>query len=269
VIKLREMMASSEGSEEFKRAEQQRLNAMLGLCEVTSCRRQVLLRYFGEELAQPCGNCDTCLEPVPTWDGTELARLALSAVYRTGQRFGVAHLIDVLRGGETEKILQFDHHRLSVYGMGKATDANRWRSVFRQLVARNFLSVDLDRFGALRLEEQCRALLRGEDTIAFRLDPVAKPAAKAARGSKATKAAVAGDIDITLYDALRECRRKLAEEQQVPPYVIFHNATLEDMCRLQPRSLVELGLVSGVGGRKLEKYGTAFLEVLQEHASAA
>jgi len=268
VIKLREMMASSEGNEEFKRAEQQRLNAMLGLCEVTSCRRQVVLRYFGEELAQPCGNCDTCLEPVPTWDGTELARMALSVVYRTGQRFGVAHLIDVLRSGETEKILQFDHHTLSVYGIGKGTDANRWRSVFRQLVARNYLSVDLDRFGALRLEEQCRALLRGEDSIAFRLDPAAKPA-KVARTSKAAKGTVTGDIDLTLYEALRDCRRKLAEEQQVPPYVIFHNATLEDMCRIQPRSLVELGMVSGVGGRKLERYGPAFLAVLQEHLSAA
>lgn len=269
VIKLREMMASSEGSEEFKRAEQQRLNAMLGLCEVTSCRRQVLLRYFGDDLPGPCGNCDTCLEPVPTWDGTELARMALSVVYRTGQRFGVSHLIDVLIGKESEKILQFDHHTLTVYGIGKGTDTNRWRSVFRQLVARNFLSVDLDRFGALRLEEQCRALLRGEDSIAFRRDPVAKPAAKVARSSKAAKAALAGDIDLPLYDALRDCRRKLAEEQQVPPYVIFHNATLEDMCRLQPRSLLELGLVSGVGGRKLERYGPAFLAVLQEHPGTA
>ena len=268
VIKLREMMASSEGSEEFKRAEQQRLNAMLGLCEVTSCRRQVLLRYFGEELPQPCGNCDICLEPVPTWDGTQLARMALSVVYRTGQRFGVAHLIDVLRGAENDKIVQFDHHKLSVHGMGKATDANRWRSVFRQLVARNFLSVDLDRFGALRLEEQCRALLRGEDSIAFRLDPPARPA-KPVRSSKAARTAVAGDVDLALYDALRECRRKLAEEQQVPPYVIFHNSTLEDMCRIQPRTLVELGMVSGVGGRKLERYGPAFLAVLQEQVGAA
>jgi ATP-dependent DNA helicase RecQ len=154
-----------------------------------------------------------------------------------------------------------------VYGIGKGTDANRWRSVFRQLVARNYLSVDLDRFGALRLEEQCRALLRGEDSIAFRLDPAAKPA-KVARTSKTAKGTVAGDIDLTLYEALRDCRRKLAEEQQVPPYVIFHNATLEDMCRIQPRSLVELGLVSGVGGRKLERYGPAFLAVLQEHLSA-
>jgi ATP-dependent DNA helicase RecQ len=265
VIKLREMMAASEGSEEFKRAEQQRLNAMLGLCEVTTCRRQVLLRYFGENLEQPCGNCDTCLEPVPTWDGTEAARLALSAVYRTGQRFGVSHLIDVLRGADTEKIQQFEHAQLSVYGRGKSTDAARWRSVFRQLVARNYLSVDMERYGALRLEEKCRPLLRGEEHIDFRQDPPAR-ADKPLRAGRPQKTSLSGDIDATLYDALRECRRQLAEEQQVPPYVIFHNSTLEDMCRLRPRSLVELGLVNGVGGRKLERYGPAFLAALQAHA---
>jgi ATP-dependent DNA helicase RecQ len=258
------MMASSEGSETFKRAEQQRLNAMLGLCEVTSCRRQVLLRYFGEELPEPCGNCDTCLEPVPTFDGTELAQMALSAVYRTGQRFGVSHLIDVLRGVETDKIFQFDHHHLSVHGIGKETDTKRWRSVFRQLVARNFLSVDLERFGALRLEDSCRALLRGEERIAFREDPEAKRTRAAGR-SRGAAPAVAADIDLALFEALRDCRRRLAEEQQVPPYVIFHNSTLEDMCRILPRTLAELAAVNGVGSRKLDRYGVAFLEVLQTH----
>ncbi|MEX2365280.1 MAG: DNA helicase RecQ, partial [Pseudohongiellaceae bacterium] len=163
VIKLREMMAGSEGSEEHKRAEQQRLNAMLGLCEITSCRRQALLNYFGETLTEPCGNCDTCLEPVSTWDGTEAARMALSTVYRTGQRFGVNHLVDVLRGNDSDKIFQFSHQQLPVYGIGKDLDNNLWRSVFQQLVARAYLSVDLDRFGALRLEEKCRPLLRGEE----------------------------------------------------------------------------------------------------------
>ena len=146
VIKLRQMMASSDGSEEHKRAEQHRLNAMLGLCEITTCRRQSLLNYFGDTLPGPCGNCDTCLEPVDTWDGTEAARMALSAVYRTGQRFGVNHLIDVLRGADNDKILQFDHHQLPTYGVGKDLDNNQWRSVFRQLVARGYLSVDLERF---------------------------------------------------------------------------------------------------------------------------
>jgi len=268
VIKLREMLAQSEGSDEYKRAEQHRLNAMLGLCEITSCRRQALLRYFGEELTQPCGNCDTCLEPVSTWDGTEAARMALSTVYRTGQRFGVNHLIDVLRGEHTDKVIQFDHNNLSVFGIGRDMDAARWRSVFRQLVARNYLSVDLDRFGALQLVEiTSRPLLRGEETVALRLDEKTKPV-KLPRGSKPTKTALpVGDLDPELWEALRECRRKLAEEQGVPPYVIFHNATLEEMCRVQPQTLADFGDINGVGERKLEKYGPFFVTVIRQHAT--
>ena len=268
VIKLREMLAQSEGSDEYKRAEQHRLNAMLGLCEITSCRRQALLRYFGEELTQPCGNCDTCLEPVSTWDGTEAARMALSTVYRTGQRFGVNHLIDVLRGEHTDKVIQFDHNNLSVFGIGRDMDAARWRSVFRQLVARNYLSVDLDRFGALQLVEiTSRPLLRGEETVALRLDEKTKPV-KLPRGSKPTRTALpVGDLDPELWEALRECRRKLAEEQGVPPYVIFHNATLEEMCRVQPQTLADFGDINGVGERKLEKYGPFFVAVIRQHAT--
>jgi len=268
VIKLREMLAQSEGSDEYKRAEQHRLNAMLGLCEITSCRRQALLRYFGEELTQPCGNCDTCLEPVSTWDGTEAARMALSTVYRTGQRFGVNHLIDVLRGEHTDKVIQFDHNNLSVFGIGRDMDAARWRSVFRQLVARNYLSVDLDRFGALQLVEiTSRPLLRGEESVALRLDEKTKPV-KLPRGSKPTRTALpVGDLDPELWEALRECRRKLAEEQGVPPYVIFHNATLEEMCRVQPQTLADFGDINGVGERKLEKYGPFFVAVIRQHAT--
>lgn len=268
VIKLREMLAQSEGSDEYKRAEQHRLNAMLGLCEITSCRRQALLRYFGEELTQPCGNCDTCLEPVSTWDGTEAARMALSTVYRTGQRFGVNHLIDVLRGEHTDKVIQFDHNNLSVFGIGRDMDAARWRSVFRQLVARNYLSVDLDRFGALQLVEiTSRPLLRGEESVALRLDEKTKPV-KLPRGSKPTRTALpVGDLDPELWEALRECRRKLAEEQGVPPYVIFHNATLEEMCRVQPQTLADFGDINGVGERKLEKYGPFFVAVIRQHTT--
>lgn len=170
VIKLRQMMDRSEGSEEHKRAEQHRLNAMLGLCEITSCRRQVLLNYFGDALPEPCGNCDNCLEPVDTWDGTESARMALSAVYRSGQRFGVNHVVDILLGARTDKIAQHGHDQLPTYGIGKSLDNNQWSSVFRQLVARGYLSVDLERFGALQLEEKCRPLLRGEEQIELRRD---------------------------------------------------------------------------------------------------
>jgi len=239
---------------------------MLGLCEITSCRRQSLLRYFGEVMPHPCGNCDTCIEPVSTWDGTEAARMALSVVYRTGQRFGVNHLIEVLRGAETDKIFQFDHHQLSVHGVGRDLDNNQWRSVFRQLVARNFLSVDIDRFGALTLEEKCRALLRGEETITLRRDEKAKPLKKTAT-KKSPATDVPLDIDSRLWEALRECRLRLAEEQKVPPYVIFHNSSLEDMCRLMPENLTAFGEVSGVGERKKEKYGPAFLDVIRNHLS--
>ena len=259
VIKLRQMMESSDGSEEHKRAEQHRLNAMLGLCEITTCRRKSLLKYFGDELPAPCGNCDTCLEPVDTWDGTEAARKALSAVYRTGQRFGVNHLIDVLRGAENDKIMQFEHQQLPTYGVGKDLDNNQWRSVFRQLVARGYLSVDLERFGALRLEESCRPLLRGEQTIELRRDPKRKAA------RQQTKKALPMDIDVSLWEALRERRRELADEQGVPPYVIFHDRTLQEMCTTLPQNLMQFGRITGVGERKLDKYGDSFLAVINEH----
>ena len=262
VIKLRQMMAGSGGSEEFKRAEQHRLNAMLGLCEITTCRRQTLLAYFGEILDQPCGNCDTCLEPAQTWDGTEAARMALSAAYRTGQRFGVNHLVDVLRGADTDKIFQFNHHHLASYGIGTDLDNNQWRSVFRQLVARGYLSVDLERFGGLRLETACRPLLRGEERIELRLDIKAKAA------KRQTKTALALDVDVALWEALRDCRREFAEQQGVPPYVIFHDSALQEMCVNLPRDLNEFSLVSGVGERKLEKYGPAFIRVIGDHLSA-
>lgn len=262
VIKLRQMMEGSDGNEEHKRAEQHRLNAMLGLCEITSCRRQALLAYFGETLEQPCGNCDTCLQAPETWDGTEAARKALSVAYRSNQRFGVNHLIDILRGGETDKIFQFDHHRLSSYGIGKDLDNNQWRSVFRQLVARGYMSVDLERFGALRLEERCRPLLRGEETIQLRRD-IKQKAAK-----RQTKTPLAADLDVALWEALRECRRLFAEDQGVPPYVIFHDSSLQEMCVNLPRDMPEFSLVSGVGERKLEKYGPAFIRVITDHLAA-
>jgi ATP-dependent DNA helicase RecQ len=263
VIKLRQMMESSQGSEEHKRAEQHRLNAMLGLCEITTCRRQSLLAYFGDNLEQPCGNCDTCLEPVATWDGTEAAQKALSAVYRTGQRFGVNHLIDVLRGADNERIQQFGHHQLPTFGVGTDLDNNQWRSVFRQLVARGYLSVDLERFGALRLEERCRALLRGEQRIELRRDTKTKAA------KQQTRTALPADIDIALWEALREHRRELAEEQGVPPYVIFHDRTLQEMCVALPQNPLQFGRLSGVGERKLEKYGESFLQVIQTHLETA
>jgi ATP-dependent DNA helicase RecQ len=259
VIKLRQMMEDSEGSEEHKRAEQHRLNAMLGLCEVTTCRRQALLDYFDDELPQSCGNCDTCLNPVPTWDGTQAAQMALSACYRTEQRFGVNYLIDVLRGADIDKIKHNGHQQLPTFGVGRELDNNQWRSVFRQLVARGYLSVDLERFGALRMEEKCRPLLRGEEAIELRKD-IKQQAAK-----RTTKSSLPMDIDVALWEALRECRRQMASEQGVPPYVIFHDSTLQEMCMTIPQSLGEFARLSGVGERKLDKYGAVFLSAINQH----
>lgn len=262
VIKLRQMMEGSDGSAEHKRAEQHRLNAMLGLCEITSCRRQTLLSYFGEDLEQPCGNCDSCLEPVETWDGTEAARMALSAAYRTEQRFGVNHLIDFLRESNSDKIFQFGHQKLPSYGIGKGIDSNQWRSVFRQLVARGYMSVDLERYGALRLEEKCRPLLRGEASIQLRRDIKQKTV------RRQTKTPLASEIDVALWEALRECRRLFAEELGVPPYVIFHDSSLQEMCIMLPRDIQEFGIINGVGERKMEKYGPAFMHIIAEHLAA-
>ena len=259
IIKLRQMMDNSAGSEEHKRAEQQRLNAMLGLCEITSCRRQALLHYFGDTLDEPCGNCDTCLEPVATWDATEPAQKALSAIYRTGQRFGVSHVIDVLRGVDNERIMQLEHNRLRVFGIGEGLGANQWRSVFRQLVARAYVSVDMERYGALRLQEKARPLLRGEEKLELRKDNTGAPAAR-----QKTRQAVPADLDIALWEALRECRRQLAEEQGIPPYIIFHDSTLQAMCAQRPRSLSAFGELPGVGARKQEKYAGAFLDVINQ-----
>ena len=262
VIKLRQMMQSSQGCEQHKRIEQHRLNAMLGLCEITSCRRQALLAYFGETYPEPCGNCDGCLEPAQTWDATEACRMALSAVARTGERFGVNHLIDVLKGKETDKIWQFDHHHLPTFGVGDALDNNQWRSVFRQLVGRGYLSVDLQGFGALKLQEKCRPLLRGECEIALRLDQKQKVA------KRQTKTPLPEDIDVGLWEALRDCRRELAEEQGVPPYVIFHDTTLVEMCSVVPKTLEDFSKLSGVGERKLMKYGEAFLAAIRNAEQA-
>ena len=258
VIKLRQMMEKSEGSDEHKRAEQHRLNAMLGLCEITSCRRHALLRYFDEDSPERCGNCDTCIDPVDTWDGTEAAQKALSAVFRTDQRFGVNHLIDVLQGSNTEKIRQFEHDKLSTFGIGQTLDINQWRSVFRQLVARGYISVDLERYGALRLEQKCRPLLKGEQQIELRRDSGKKAVARQ------TKTSLPEDINVGLWEALRECRRLFAEAQGVPPYVIFHDKTLREMAEQMPQNTSEFGLLTGVGERKLEKYSEAFLAVIQE-----
>lgn len=259
VIFLKQMLNNSEGDERHKRIEQHKLDAMLALCEETRCRRQALLAYFDEELPNPCGHCDNCIDGVETWDATEPARQALSAVYRSGQRYGVGHLVDILLGRDNEKIRAAGHQHLAVFGVGKGFSEVEWRTLFRQLVARGLADVDLDGFGGLRLTESCRPLLRGEVSLQLRREP--KPAQAAKASSSAASQLVRGH-ERGMWEALRSLRRKLAEEHSVPPYVIFPDATLLEMLRSQPSSLSEMAEVSGVGARKLERYGQAFLEVL-------
>ncbi|MPT17452.1 MAG: DNA helicase RecQ [Pseudomonas sp.] len=264
VIFLKQMLANSEGDERHKRIEQHKLDAMLALCEETRCRRQALLAYFDEELPQPCGHCDNCIDGVETWDATEPARQALSAIYRSGQRYGVGHLVDILLGRDNEKIRAAGHQHLAVFGIGKGFSEVEWRTLFRQLVARGLADVDLDGFGGLRLSEACRPLLRGEVSLQLRREP--KPAQAAKASSSAASQLVRGH-ERDMWEALRSLRRKLAEEHSVPPYVIFPDATLLEMLRSQPGSLSEMAQVSGVGARKLERYGQAFLEVLNGSAA--
>ncbi|MGB1220088.1 MAG: DNA helicase RecQ [Alcanivoracaceae bacterium] len=265
VVKLGQMLANSDGSEEHKRLERQRLDAMLGLCEITSCRRQVLLRYFGDVIA-PCGNCDNCLNPPETWDATEATRKLLSCIYRTGQRFGANHVIDVLRGSENEKVQRAGHTQVSTYGIGKDLDNRQWRSVLRQLVALGYVEVNADAFGALQLTEQCRPLLKGEASLQLRRDTT--PVSTGSRGRKGINADIS-DTDLPLWQALKACRKRLADEHGVPPYVVFHDATLRDMLEQRPTTASELLAVSGVGDSKLERFGADFLEVLAEAEYAA
>ncbi|UFH50280.1 DNA helicase RecQ [Pseudomonas sp. KNUC1026] len=261
VLMLKQMMQNSEGDERHKRVEQHKLDAMLALCEETRCRRQVMLAYFDEDLPQPCGHCDNCIDGVQTWNATEPARQALSAVYRTGQRYGVGHLVDVLLGKDNEKVRQAGHQQLAVFGVGKGMADGEWRTLFRQLVARGLADIDLEGFGGLRLTDACRPLLRGEQELELRRDTKPQVAARSSSGGSPASQLVRGE-EREQWEALRALRRRLAEEHKVPPYVIFPDSTLLEMLRSQPRDLGDMAQVSGVGARKLERYGQAFLEVL-------
>ena len=260
-IQLQRMIAESDADEAHKRIERQKLDAMLGYCELTSCRRQSLLGYFGDALPEPCGNCDNCLEPPQTWDATTAAQKALSCVHRTGQRFGVGYLIDVLLGKSNERIQGFNHHTLSTFGIGTELGSKDWSAVFRQLVARGYLSVDHENFGGLKLTPVCRPLLRGETTLHLvKLPESGKRSRKTRDGKTRGSQAASGD---PLFEALRQRRRELAQQQGVPPYVVFHDSTLAAMAAERPQTLHEFAGLPGVGERKLETYGTAFLEVIR------
>lgn len=265
VIKLKQMLDKSQAPEQQKRIERQRLDAMLGLCEITTCRRQTLLHYFAEHLAKPCGNCDTCITPVKKWDGTDAARKALSCVYRSGQRFGVNHLIDILLGKNSAKITQFQHQQLTTFGIGTELDTNQWHSVFRQLVSRGYIYADMDSFGAFKLTDKCRPLLRGEESIELRKDNTQLSKKQNARKSSKSKVkANVPEHGEPLWQALRALRKKLADEHGIPPFTVFHDSALIDMITTKPGNREQLLAISGVGVSKLDKYGDQFLAVLSE-----
>ncbi|MFC4234069.1 DNA helicase RecQ [Thalassospira xianhensis] len=261
IVSIRSMLASSDAPDSQKRIESRKLDALVGLAETTKCRRQVILSYFGEEDAKPCGNCDTCLEPVDTWDATDASRKALSAVYRTGQRFGPAHIIEVLMGRKTEKIRQNSHDDLSVYGIGKDVSQPQWRSVFRQLLAMGYLQVDVEGHGGVYLTEESRPVLRGEKVVEMRKDPGESKRTMTKR-LRDFDTEFKNEEDRDLWERLRTLRRELATSQNVPPYVIFSDRTLWEMVRFKPRTLQDMASINGVGVKKLDQYGLVFLDVM-------
>jgi ATP-dependent DNA helicase RecQ len=259
-VVLQRMLNDGDASEERKRVEHQKLQSMLGFCEVASCRRQVLLAYFGDQLDEPCGHCDTCVDPVERFDGTELAQKALSCVFRTGQRYGVNYVIDVLRGRANERVTSAGHDQLSTFGIGADLDQKQWRSVFRQLIAQGHLNVDVDGFQSLRLTPQCRSVLRSEAAVMLTRD-WSRGDAKSV-SSKRAEVIFEDASDSQLFSALRDWRRAEAKRQGKPPYVIFHDATLREIAITKPERLSHLEAISGIGQRKLELYGADLLLVV-------
>jgi ATP-dependent DNA helicase RecQ len=273
VPQLRRFIDDSDAGQGQKQVEHGKLDALIGFTEASECRRQVLLRHFGEVLAQPCGNCDHCLEPDRSVELTEPCRKALSGVFRTGQRFGAAHVIDVLLGADTARIRELGHASLSVYGIGKELDRGQWKALFRQLVARGYLVSDSEARGGLRFGDETlvRPLLRGEVSLALRLPPPGKERRRAAPGERQPSAAGTelGEAGQRRFEALRSWRLEQAREQGVPPYVVFHDRTLIEIASREPVNLEELGGVAGVGQAKLARYGEAVLAALRSLESNA
>ena len=264
IFQRRRMIAEGEAPEEQKAIENGKLDALLAVCETAECRRQAILRHFGEGHAGGCGNCDNCRSPVDTWDGTDAAVKALAAVYRTGERFGAGHVIDVLLGKETEKVLRFGHQDQKVFGAGRDLDLQSWRSVFRQLAAANLVIADHAAHGALQLGPDARQVFRGERKVLLRKEePVAR---RAGRDRTAARQPDLPPAALELFEALRQARSRIARQQEIPPYLVFNDVTLRAMATTRPRNLDSLLLLPGVGQAKLERYGRPFLDVLAAHA---
>ena len=256
VVLRRRMIDEGNAPDDVKRVERSKLNALLNICETTACRRQTILAWFGEVHPGNCGNCDNCLSPADTFDATDAAIKAMSAIYRTGERFGVMHIVDVLTGKATEKVERLGHDKLAIFGKGKDIDAKAWQSIVRQIAAAGFVTVDSEH-GGLRLSEQARPVLRGDQKITLRKD---RPKIRAARRAK--EAADMSPGDASLFDKLRARRTAIAKAQNVPPYVVFHDATLRAMASAAPATLEAMAKVPGIGQAKLARYGEQFLKVI-------
>ncbi|MFM9886402.1 MAG: DNA helicase RecQ [Burkholderiales bacterium] len=266
VVQQRRMIDTSEANDQFKRIAIGKLDALLGLCETSGCRRERLLDYFGEASA-PCGNCDNCITPPRTWDGTEAAQKALSCVYRTGQKFGAVHIIDVLLGHDTPRVRDWGHEQLSTFGIGKDLSQQAWRGVLRQLLAMGYLSADLEGYGGLRLTEASRPILKGAESVMLREHVASKSAARKSKSRRDVSYEV-GEGGRGLFEALRAWRAQTAREHNVPAYVIMHDATLKEIVRIAPRNREDLADITGMGVRKLENFGADLLRIVASEAGA-
>ncbi|MEP3246628.1 MAG: DNA helicase RecQ [Sneathiella sp.] len=258
IVKIRQLLGGGDSAEQ-QRIEHQKFSSLLGYCEALECRRKVLLAYFGETLEENCGNCDNCLQPPEIFDGTEAAQMALSCIYRTGQIYGGGHITDILVGAETDKIKNAGHDKLPLYGKGASYSRGEWQTLIRQLLSLGYIAADIEGYGGLSLNETCRPLLKGQEKF-----PVRKFNRKSKGTSKRAEVTLATPEDTELFSRLKALRLTLAKEQNIPPYVIFHDKTLLEMVSLKPATLSQLGEIHGVGSRKKDKYGSVFLDVLLE-----
>ncbi len=272
VVAMRRMLEMSQGDAQYKMVQLKKLEALLGYGETVACRRWVLLDYFGEVGQKACGNCDTCLQKVDTWDATVAAQMALSCVYRTGQRFGAVYLTDVLMGNATDRMRRFGHDRIKTFGVGHELTQSEWRSVFRQLAAMGLLSVNLSEISGFRLTQASWPVLRGEQSVRMRRDIVPAKVGKSAPGKNAPRKSAGPAVDLLpaaslpLWEKLRELRLSISRERKIPPYVIFHDRALAEMVELRPVTRFQFLQITGVGETKAEQYGEQFMEVIREDA---
>jgi ATP-dependent DNA helicase RecQ len=272
VILHKRRIFESQAPDKIKAIESRKLNNLLAFCETVKCRRQVLLTYFGDQLENKCNNCDTCLEEQKLWDGTLAAQLALSCIYRTRQIFGVTYLIDVLRGVDNQRIKNFGHHELQLFGKGTEYSVADWHSIFRQLIAADYIAVDISGHGSLLLTESARLVLKGQEVVWLRKDLIQVKSERSKIKSKdkiKSNGIDQSDVSAELLKSLKQKRMELAKTQGVPPYVIFHDRTLIEIASAKPQSIQDFEGISGVGDFKLKRYGDIFLEVVKEHFASA